>query len=113
MPDHSLWSRGRLAPLMGGLRLPLFLIGTVAILSGALKARERTRAYYGGVGMGLVEILVGVVCIGGGDAGPDPGRRHRRRRRGHGRPHPAIAGGRTTDYLVAPTTIHGKVPCTE
>lgn len=66
MPDHSLWSRGRLAPLMGGLRLPLFLIGTVAILSGALKARERTCAYYGGVGMGLVEILVGVVCIGAG-----------------------------------------------
>ncbi len=48
---------------MGGLRVPLFLIGAVALLSGGLKARERTRAYYGGVGMGLVEILVGVACM--------------------------------------------------
>ena len=48
---------------MWGLRVPLFLIGAVALLSGGLKARERTRAYYGGVGMGLVEILVGAACI--------------------------------------------------
>lgn len=48
---------------MGGLRVPLFLIGAVALLSGGLKARERVRVYYGGVGMGLLEILVGVACL--------------------------------------------------
>ena len=54
---------------MGGLRVPLFLVGAVAILSGGLKARERTRAYYGGVGMGLLEILVGVGCMVAGMPG--------------------------------------------
>ncbi len=48
---------------MGDLRVPLFLIGAVALLSGGLKARERTRAYYGGFGMGLFEIVVGLACM--------------------------------------------------
>jgi len=48
---------------VGGLRISLFLIGALALLSGGLKVRERARAYHGGVGMGFVEILVGLASM--------------------------------------------------
>lgn len=46
------------------LRIPLFLLGAVAILSGGLKTRARVRAYQGGLGLALLEVLAGVALVG-------------------------------------------------